>query len=191
MRYAEARRELLEQITRPGTDSRRALVVLTDSWLAELFQASGAAQLPCALVAVGGYGRSDLAPGSDLDLLLLYQKGTDVSEVAERIWYPVWDGGMRLDHSVRTSAEARKLAGQDIKVILGLLDARTVAGDSELTTNLRAGVLTDWRASAHRRLPELRLDVSERAERNGELAHLLEPDLKESYGGLRDLTVLR
>ncbi|MEI8083109.1 MAG: [protein-PII] uridylyltransferase, partial [Actinomycetes bacterium] len=191
VRYAQARRELLEQVGRPGPDSRRALVVLTDDWLADLFVASGAADLPCALVAVGGYGRANLAPGSDLDLLLLHQKGADVSAVAERIWYPVWDGGMRLDHSVRTPAEARKLAGQDIKVVLGLLDARTVAGDSELTTNLRAAVLTDWRASAHRRLADLRLDVDERAERNGELAHLLEPDLKESYGGLRDLTVLR
>lgn len=189
--YASARKELLERPGRPGPASRKALVGLTDDWLAGIFEQAGAAEANCALVAVGGYGRGHLAPGSDLDLLLLHPRGADVAAVAEKIWYPVWDGGVRLDHSVRTPAEARRLAGQDLKVVLGLLDARTIAGDNELTTSLRAAVLEDWRALAPRRLDELRLGVQERTQRSGELAHLLEPDLKESYGGLRDLTVLR
>ena len=73
-----------------------------------------------ALVAVGGYGRRELSPGSDLDVLLLRPAGTcvtrDAAELADRIWYPVWDSGVRLDHSVRTPAEARRLAADDLRV---------------------------------------------------------------------------
>ena len=191
MEYAIARKELLERPGRTGPASRKALVGLTDDWLRSIFAQSGAAEAGCALVAVGGLGRGHLAPGSDLDLLLLHPAGAQVGEIAERIWYPVWDGGVRLDHSVRTPAEARRLAGKDIKVVLGLLDARTVVGDDELTATLRSAVLEDWRALAPRRLEELHGEVLGRAQRNGDLAHLLEPDLKESYGGLRDVTVLR
>ena len=189
--FGAARKNLLARPGRPGPAKREALVKLTDEWLTGLFRAAGADQAKCALVAVGGYGRGDLAPGSDLDLVLLHPRGTDVSRIAEKLWYPVWDGGVRLDHSVRTPAEARRLAGQDLKVVLGMLDARTIAGDDQLTASLRSAVLEDWRALASRRLDELRSGVQERTERNGEVAYLLEPDLKESYGGLRDVTVLR
>src|SRR5690606_36363699 len=115
----------------------------------------------------------------------------EVANVAERIWYPVWDTGLRLDHSVRTPAQARRLAGQDLRVVLGLLDARTVIGDDRLTVETRSSVLGDWRAMAPQRVDELRAFVEERKDSNGDLAYLLEPDLKESYGGLRDLTVMR
>ena len=191
--YAEARAELL---ARPGSArrcERRALTALTDDWLHELYVAAGAGEIGAALVAVGGYGRGDLAPGSDLDLLLLHSRGSSPrsTAVADRLWYPVWDAGLRLDHSVRMPAEARRLAAQDIKVVLGLLDARTVVGDDNLTKQLRESVLGDWRALAPRRLGELHYGVTERIDRSGELAHLLEPDLKESYGGLRDLVALR
>ena len=77
--------------------------------------------------AVGGYGRGDLAPGSDLDLLMLH-RGRTSGDMPDRVWYPVWDSGTKLDHSVRTPAEARRLAAKDLRVVLGLLDARTVAG---------------------------------------------------------------
>jgi [protein-PII] uridylyltransferase len=76
-------------------------------------------------------------------------------------------------------------------VVLGLLDARTVVGDDRLTVETRSSVLGDWRAMAERRFDELRATVEERADIHGELAYLLEPDLKEAYGGLRDLTVMR
>ncbi len=146
-----------------------------------------------SLVAVGGYGRGELSPRSDLDLLLLHD-GSDakaVAALADRIWYPVWDLGLALDHSVRTPAEARKTAGEDLKVQLGLLDARHIAGDLGLTAGLRTAVLADWRNQAPKRLPELQELCAERAERQGELQYLLEPDLKEARGGLRDATALR
>ena len=93
---------------------------------------------------------------------------------------------------MRTPAEARKTAGEDLKVQLGLLDARHVAGDPALTAGLRTAVLADWRDQAPKRLPELRRAVpgTGRA-RTGELRFLLEPDLKEARGGLRDATALR
>ncbi len=108
-----------------------------------------------ALVAVGGYGRRELLPGSDLDVLLLHAGRPDISELADRIWYPIWDSGIRLDHAVRTPREGREVARADLRAALGLLHARHVAGDPGLTAELRLGVLADWRAAAGTRLAEL------------------------------------
>jgi [protein-PII] uridylyltransferase len=144
-----------------------------------------------ALVAVGGYGRKEMLPGSDLDVLLLHDGRDDIAKVADRIWYPVWDSGARLDHAVRTVPQARRVARGDLKVALGLLYARHVAGDPELTTRLREGALEDWRAHSRTRLAELKELSEERARMHGELAFLLEPDLKESRGGQRDVHAIQ
>lgn len=197
--YAAARLRLLGEGARSGPPRRAALAGLTDDWLAGLFDAvaaeTGAGRPPrgVSLVAVGGYGRGELSPRSDLDLLLLHDGGDQgaIAALADRLWYPVWDLGLALDHSVRTPAEARRTAGDDLKVQLGLLDARHLAGDATLTAQLRTTVLADWRNQAARRLPELRELCAERAARQGELRYLLEPDLKEARGGLRDATALR
>ncbi|MDQ1015982.1 [protein-PII] uridylyltransferase [Streptomyces afghaniensis] len=191
--YAAARLRLLTEEARSGPPRRAALADLTDDWLTGLFAAGAEGLRGASLVAVGGYGRGELSPRSDLDLLLLHD-GSDskaVAALADRLWYPVWDLGLALDHSVRTPAEARKTAGEDIKVQLGLLDARHIAGDLGLTAGLRTAVLADWRNQAPKRLPELQELCAERAERQGELQYLLEPDLKEARGGLRDATALR
>ncbi|MFI8459662.1 [protein-PII] uridylyltransferase [Kitasatospora sp. NPDC085464] len=186
--HSAARAALLADPGPVGRPRREALARLTDDWLAGLLAAAGAPP-GVALVAVGGYGRGELSPRSDLDVLLLHD-GPIPRELPERIWYPVWDAGAKLDHSVRTVAEARAVAAADLKAQLGLLDARHLAGDPALTAELRAAVFTDWRASAPARLPELRELARERAERHGELSFLLEPDLKEARGGLRDVVAL-
>ncbi|WP_405869105.1 MULTISPECIES: [protein-PII] uridylyltransferase [unclassified Streptomyces] len=191
--YAAARLRLLTEGAQSGPPRRTALSALTDDWLSGLFNAGADGLRGASLVAVGGYGRGELSPRSDLDLLLLHD-GSDsgaVAALADRIWYPVWDLGLSLDHSVRTPGEARKTAGEDLKVQLGLLDARHIAGDLGLTAGLRTAVLADWRNQAPKRLPELQELCAERAERQGELQYLLEPDLKEARGGLRDATTLR
>ncbi|MCX5375594.1 [protein-PII] uridylyltransferase [Streptomyces sp. NBC_00091] len=194
--YAAARLRLLHEESRSGPSRRSALSGLTDHWLNALFAqaARETGVRGAALVAVGGYGRADLSPRSDLDLLLLHdgkaQPG-QLSALADRLWYPVWDLGLALDHSVRTPGEARKTAAEDLKVHLGLLDARLVSGDAGLLAGLRTSVLADWRNQAPRRLPQLHALCRERAERAGELRFLLEPDLKEARGGLRDATALR
>ncbi|WP_329207264.1 [protein-PII] uridylyltransferase [Streptomyces sp. NBC_01696] len=194
--YAAARLRLLQEETWSGPPRRAALARLTDDWLTGLFTAAAeqAGVRGAALVAVGGYGRGELSPRSDLDLLLLHDGSADagaVATLADRIWYPVWDLGLALDHSVRTPGEARRTAGEDLKVQLGLLDARPVAGDLGLVAGLRTAILADWRNQAPKRLPALDELCRERAERMGELQFLLEPDLKEARGGLRDATALR
>jgi [protein-PII] uridylyltransferase len=158
-----------------------------DRWLAELL----GAEPGVALVAVGGYGRKELLPRSDLDVLLLHSGRDDIAGIADRIWYPVWDSGAELDHAVRTVPQARRVARTDLKVALGLLSARHVAGDPDLTERLRAGALEDWRSAAPTRLAELHAAHDERARTSGELAFLLEPDLKEARGGLRDVHAIQ
>lgn len=169
-----------------GAALRRALVDTTDAWLAERISD----RTDVAIVAVGGYGRCEPSPGSDLDLVLLHRDSDDVRQLAEEVWYPIWDAGVKLDHSVRTVAQARAVARQDLKAVLGLLDARHVCGDAGLTEELRSSVLADWRRDARRRLPELYDTTTARWQANGELAFLLEPDLKEARGGLRDVHAL-
>src|SRR5262244_3478992 len=144
-----------------------------DRWLASLL----GGETGVALVAVGGYGRRELLPGSDLDVLLLHPGRPGIAELADRIWYPIWDSGIRLDHAVRTQREGREVARADLRAALGLLHARHVAGDPELTAELRSGVLADWRAAAGTRLAGLQALHAQRAQRSGELAFLVEPDL--------------
>ena len=147
-----------------------------------------------ALVAVGGYGRSELSPASDLDVVLLHDPSVPeerVREVAEAIWYPLWDRGVALDHSVRDTVQMREAAMHDHRAATGMLDARTVAGDAGLVLALRSEVLADWRRDARRRLAEVRLARDARIERAGWLAHSAVPDLKESGGGLRDGVMMR
>ncbi|HTX25684.1 MAG TPA: [protein-PII] uridylyltransferase [Streptosporangiaceae bacterium] len=158
-----------------------------DAWLAELL-----GDVPgVALVAVGGYGRGELLPRSDLDVVLLHAGHDNIAAIADRIWYPVWDSGAELDHAVRTVPQARRVARGDLKVALGLLTARHVAGEEDLTRLLRAGALADWRSAAPARLAELRAAHDERAGTIGELAFLLEPDLKLARGGLRDVHAIQ
>ena len=161
---------------------RERRTTATDRWLASLL----GSEPGVALVAVGGYGRRELLPGSDLDVLLLHSARQGIAALADRIWYPIWDSGTRLDHAVRRPADARKVARRDVRVALGLLHARHVAGDPKLTNELRLGALADWRAAARTRLAEVQALHAERTTRSGELAFLLEPDLKEARGGLRD-----
>ena len=111
--------------------------------------------------------------------------------LADRLWYPLWDAGLRLDHSVRTPTQCREVAAHDLSAAIGLLDLRVLAGDAALVVRTRATLLGDWRGGIRRRLPEVLETLADRAERYGEPAHLLEPDLKEARGGLRDVTVLR
>jgi [protein-PII] uridylyltransferase len=176
----------METMTSFAADRARR-TAQADRWLAELL----GAEPGVALVAVGGYGRRELLPRSDLDVLLLHDGRDGIAGIADRIWYPVWDSGAELDHAVRTVPQARRVARGDLKVALGLLSARHVAGDPDLTERLRAGALEDWRAAAPARMAELRAAHEERTRISGELAFLLEPDLKEARGGLRDVHAIQ
>ena len=177
-----------------GRERRLALTDVMDKWIATLAESAGLDTIDAELVAVGSYGRRELAPGSDIDLVLIVGQGLDeaeVSELADKLWYPIWDSSIKLDHSIRTVAQAKSAAVADLKVVLGLLDARLVVGKGELLPRLKSEILADWRSMGARRLPQLHETVIDRERHFGELAYLIEPDLKESVGGLRDLTILR
>ena len=146
-----------------------------------------------ALTAVGGYGRGELAPGSDLDILILHDgsnKADDLSQFINGFLYPLWSAGRAVDHSVRTRAQTRDIAAEDIRVALGLLDLRFIQGNKDLFTTVDEDSRDSWRNNQKRNLPKLRESLEERANRSGELAFLLEPDLKEARGGLRDINAL-
>ena len=146
-----------------------------------------------ALTAVGGYGRGELAPGSDLDILILHDgsnKADDLSQFINGFLYPLWSAGRAVDHSVRTRAQTRDIAAEDIRVALGLLDLRFIQGNKDLFATVDEDSRDSWRNNQKRNLPKLRESLEERANRSGELAFLLEPDLKEARGGLRDINAL-
>ncbi|MBA3252293.1 MAG: [protein-PII] uridylyltransferase [Geodermatophilaceae bacterium] len=189
----ECRAALLADAALAGADLRLTLSGVHDAWLADLLAEArhSAPGVDVALVAVGGLGREEMAPYSDLDLVLVHDGGPAVAGVAAAVWYPIWDSGVGLDHSVRTVPEARAAAERDAKVALGLLDARHVAGAPWLSNSLRATAYQVWRAKATTHLPTLAASLELRHRTVGELAFLLEPDLKESLGGLRDVVVLR
>ncbi|GGS51435.1 [protein-PII] uridylyltransferase [Actinokineospora fastidiosa] len=171
---------------------REALADLHEFWLtAHAAQAGiGGRGEGVALLAVGGLGRRELVPYADLDLVLVHDGRKPVADVAERLWYPLWNAGVGLDHSVRTVGEALEVAGTDLRVALGLLDARHMAGDAEIGVRLARAARDSWRAGARKRLGELLESVRKRWARAGEVAHWVEPDLKHGRGGLRDLGVL-
>jgi [protein-PII] uridylyltransferase len=164
---------------------------LVDGWLARLLEAAVGVTSGVALVAVGGSGRAELSAQSDLDVLLLHDGRGDIAEVADRVWYPIWDEGLKLGHAVRTVKEAVTLAADDVDTATSLLQIRHVAGDVALTDELSEKALAQWRKRARRYLPLLAEAVTERHRRAGEIAFLLEPDLKEGRGGLRDVHALR
>ncbi|GAB3157409.1 nucleotidyltransferase domain-containing protein [Myceligenerans halotolerans] len=179
-----------------GRDRRAALARHVTERLTALWEYATEDVPPTgvALAAVGSLGRGDMGPMSDLDLVLVHDGRTHTDEqlgrMAERLWYPLWDSGVDLDHSVRSLAQCRKVASQDLPAAVSWLDVHVMAGDATLVHRAATGVLTDWRDAARRRLPELLGTVRERAERSGELAYLIEPDLKEARGGIRDAVVL-
>ncbi|HEY2193733.1 MAG TPA: [protein-PII] uridylyltransferase [Actinomycetospora sp.] len=176
---------------------RGALVELHDFWLATRAAAVGVGEESgTALVAVGALGRGELAPWSDLDLVLVHdgtgrQQGADcVARIADALWYPLWDAGIGLDHSVRTVGEAVGVATEDLRVALGLLEVRLLAGDAELAERLASSARQAWRAGIRTRFDELVEATHARWQRSGEVAHRVEPDLKNGRGGLRDVQLL-
>ncbi len=180
-----------------GTARRQALAAFNRQWLGEVWDRATAGRVVegVALAAVGSLGRGDAGPLSDYDLVLVHFGRSlsldEVTALADRIWYPIWDAGVRLDHSVRTVNQCRTVAGADLTAAVGLLDLSCVAGDEQVVAAARATVAHDWRANARKRLPQLTEALLGRHHRHGELAQDIEPDLKEAHGGLRDMTVLK
>ena len=182
-----------------STRERRDRSNESDRFLSQLFhkaiQDLGEAELgkEIALAAVGGYGRGELSPGSDLDILFIHSgrvSSEKLKALVNEVLYPLWDT-KSVDHSVRTRSETRAAATSDLRVATGLLDIRLITGNADLVANVQSDALELWRKNAKENLQDLHKSLQERHSRAGELAYLLEPDLKEARGGLRDIQALR
>ncbi len=185
------REELFADRSRRGLDLCRADSDLVDGWLRELFSSQCGSPEDVALVAVGGYGRAELCPQSDIDLVLLHRGRNDIADLAHGLWYPIWDEGLKLGHAVRTVREAMALAASDLDTATALHDVRHLCGDEVLTSNMRDQALALWQKRSKRWLGALFERVEQRQHSAGEVAFLLEPDLKEGRGGLRDVHAIR
>ena len=181
--------DLLADRTLTGSAFCRALTERTDAFLVDVFEA-GAPPDATALVAVGGYGRRELCPGSDIDVVLLSGPGVDVADFAKSLWYPLWDAGFKLGHQVGTVEQILDVADGDLDTATSLLAARHVAGNTGLAGALVEGGRDQWMGSAKENLEALTIRVEERHGEHGEVAFLLEPELKEGRGGLRDIHTL-
>ncbi len=182
-----------------STRERRERSNESDLFLSQLFhkavQAQGGSQSgkEISLAAVGGFGRGELSPGSDLDIVFLHSgkvSPENLKAFVNDVLYPLWDT-KSVDHSVRTRSETREAASADLRVATGLLDIRFIAGNPDLVSAVQADALDFWRKNARENLSNLRNSLEQRHSRAGELAYLLEPDLKEARGGLRDIQALR
>lgn len=144
----------------------------------------------CTVAAQGGYGRSELNPASDIDLLVLYpwRPNAYVETVAERILYTLWDAGLVVGHASRNVAGCTRLAQQELKVKTALLDARYLAGDRALYGEFEHAMETDvLKKNPARFYREKLAESAERHHRYGDSVYLLEPQLKDGPGGLRDI----
>ena len=117
-----------------GAARRAAIDEVTRTWLTGLFEDAGGGGLDgVALAAVGSLGRHESGPLSDLDLVLLHDGRAlgerALGELADRLWYPLWESGLKLDHSVRTVRESRRVADVDLPALVGLLELDRDAGD--------------------------------------------------------------
>jgi [protein-PII] uridylyltransferase len=168
-----------------GAAFGRALADLLDTSLTASLE--GRTRGRVALVAVGSYARAELCPGSDVDVVLVHDGRDDIAAIADGLWYPLWDAGFVLGHATNTVKEEVALAERDLDALTALLDARLVTGDSALFGDL----VTRIRDLAERRrrklVEQLRSDLESRRQKLGFVAEMLEPNLKDGGGGLRDL----
>jgi len=161
-----------------------------DGLVRELWMDSVGGETEVALVATGGWGRGEVAPFSDLDFVLLTpNRRQAVDELAERILYPLWDAGLQVGHSVASPRDAARLAKQDLATATAMLDGRWVAGNRALVDELRrltsAAIAPGGNANDF--VARLAAEMERRHKRFGASIYLLEPNLKQGIGALRDL----
>jgi [protein-PII] uridylyltransferase len=165
------------------------LTRLVDRLLREVAKSSGIARR-AALIAVGGYGRGELFPQSDVDVLLLLKQAPDESDriTIENLVGLLWDLGLALGHSVRTLEQCREEAARDVTVLTSMLEARLIAGSRQLFESFSRTVVNvvERKSYYHAKV----LEQQQRHTKYNETPYSLEPNVKESPGGLRDLHVV-
>jgi [protein-PII] uridylyltransferase len=152
---------------------------------------NGEPEVPLALIALGGYGRGELNPFSDVDVMLLHPQGAEISphlgEMVNQILYLLWDSGFKVGHSTRSIKEAIAQANSDMRTKTAMLEARFLAGDTELAREFREQFRSKCVVSHERDYVEMRMqDQVARHKKFGDSVYLQEPNLKSGCGGLRD-----
>src|SRR6201994_2385438 len=192
----------VEQEGLSGLDAARALSGLQDAIIQVIYdfaikhvyyaQNPSTAERIC-IVATGGYGRGELAPGSDIDLLFVrpFKQTAWGESVIQFILYMLWDLGLKVGHATRSLAESVRLSKLDITIRTAILEARFLWGDKALFEELRKKFWTEVATGTGRDFVEAKLaERDSRHERQGESRYLVEPNIKEGKGGLRDLQTL-
>jgi [protein-PII] uridylyltransferase len=185
------RSQLVNDRDLAGRQLARRLSQQADSWFESL--ASG---LPpgWALMATGGYAGGVLCPGSDIDVILVHPpKAPDskVREVAESLWYPLWDGGIKVSPATHTPKSILQLASDDLETATTILRVRCLSGDLGVVQRVQADAIEQWRRKPMVWLQRLHDAAQLRWDKLGDVASLLEPDLKDGRGGLRDHDMIR
>ena len=183
-------------VYRNGATKRKARTELAMQCLTELWNAAckdvsfPVPDSGIGFAAVGSLARGQLGPSSDLDLVIIYEPRTlndqQLNELANKLWYPLWDSGLDLDHSIRTRAQCEEVTDHDLPAAMGWLDVKPIAGDTALITTTATSILERWRKAARKRLPELLDSAKARLDEFGRLQYVNQPDIKEARGGLRD-----
>jgi len=193
---AKSREELAARVTQlPGDLFCAELTALVDAYfrsrLREIWPKQGPApeDSPFAVVAVGGYGRAELCLRSDVDILLVYERRIppQALDLAQSLFFPLWDLGFDLGHGFRSIKENYSLARKDFQVFASLLDARFIDGNEKVFAAFKAGFADKVAAKKKKAFSKWLIDANrERLGRFGDASALLEPDLKRGIGGLRD-----
>ena len=198
-RREAVRKELGEAAGRaehPGRRAAEALSALTDEVVRALHAAAlrleGPAKAPMAVLAVGGYGRGRMAPGSDVDVLFLLPDGNRAAEpVAQWMLYALWDLGLKVGHATRETGECVKLGREDATIRTALIEARHLCGDEALSAALIEAVFADLSGGEAAQFVAAKLaERDARHEREGDTRYHVEPNIKEGKGGQRDLQTL-
>ncbi|PYK11248.1 MAG: [protein-PII] uridylyltransferase [Verrucomicrobia bacterium] len=152
---------------------------------------NGRAEVPLALIALGGYGRGELNPFSDIDVMLLHRQRDEISphleEMVNQVLYLLWDSGFKVGHSTHSIKEAIAQANRDMRTKTAMLESRFLAGDRELAREFREQFRSKCVDGHEREYVEMRMqDQVARHKKFGDSVYLQEPNLKSSCGGLRD-----
>ena len=145
-------------VYRNGATKRKARTELAMQCLTELWNAAckdvsfPVPDSGIGFAAVGSLARGQLGPSSDLDLVIIYEPRTlndqQLNELANKLWYPLWDSGLDLDHSIRTRAQCEEVTDHDLPAAMGWLDVKPIAGDTALITTTATSILERWRKPA-------------------------------------------
>ncbi len=198
MSKLRAQRETLEGLWRKGLSGQALLAEqsrLADEFIVSHFckAATPVAERQVAIIALGGYGRRELFPYSDIDLLILFREEAsgEMEQIANAILYPLWDTGLDVGHGVRTLEECMSHAAEDFFFQVAMLDARLLCGSrklfAELNEHFRAKYIEGARHEFVRTMKKFRHD---RRKRFGQHSYLLEPNIKECKGGMRDIQAM-